>query len=518
MKKYVLWIMIWPYCLIAQQSQFQYFPYKSEFIGYLNPISNTFKLDSNQTNFSNLEYHSFSSKGQLIKALHQQHLNDYITFNLDFHKFSQEGIFNRENLKLHRLQSNFWFKNKKQNYELHLALAYHKIRMDENGGLNQYSIADFEDPLLFPVNLEAAQNEAKNRNHYLEQTYRFNSKWAISHSFSFVNSKRMYSDLAPNSSFYDSTYISDVQTYDSLAILNTMNALQLSYKQFSVGPLLYQRHAFVHHIDSNDYDVGLALSYQLDESNFYLKSHYYLSNAFGLSLSNKFDFNTSWKHELGLEIKRKRTPIFHNRYVSNHFIFDNQFNLENTQYLNYNGHYKGLSLSMNISRITGYIYLDQQSHYQQKDESIYHQLNSLSYSWNFRKIHFHQRLMYQLSNAKEVLRFPEINSETSVWYQSHLFSKNLELRLGAKMNYFSAYYAQAYNPALASYYLQDAVIIGEKPILDAFLKLHLDAMDIELEYSNWSHYLNFEVPYRRPYYPLHPSIIKLSIKWKLFNA
>ena len=41
--------------------------------------------------------------------------------------------------------------------------AYQKISSDENGGLLNYATTNFDDPLLYQVNLLNAQNEAKNR-------------------------------------------------------------------------------------------------------------------------------------------------------------------------------------------------------------------------------------------------------------------------------------------------------------------------------------------------------------------
>ena len=83
------------------------------FIDFLNSSENSFSLDSTKFGSTELQYQSFSTKGQMIDIEHTQKLTDYLSYDLDIRKFSQEGVFSREALKLYDVKSNVSFHNMK---------------------------------------------------------------------------------------------------------------------------------------------------------------------------------------------------------------------------------------------------------------------------------------------------------------------------------------------------------------------------------------------------------------------
>ena len=237
-----------------------------------------------------MQYHSFSSKGQFIKVNHQQFITDYILFNFNFDKFSQEGIFNRENLKLHNVSSNLLFNNKRQTYSAKLSLGYQKIITDENGGLLNYSTTNFDDPLLYQVSLINAQNEVKNRNHKLVQKFKLNYKWSIINKFSILSNRKIYSDNFPNSGFYQNLFIDSTQTFDSLSNIAITNSFGITFKNFTLSQIIHNRHAHIYTIDSTDYDYGLSLNYYNDKQSLSFNYELYQSDALNLSLKKGIQF------------------------------------------------------------------------------------------------------------------------------------------------------------------------------------------------------------------------------------
>ena len=79
--------------------------------------------------------------------------------------------------------------------------------MDENGGISNYTNYNFDDPLLYQVNLLSAQNNLKNRNHLLIQNFKLNNKLSIINELSFLSKRRNYVDELPNSGFYQNIYL-----------------------------------------------------------------------------------------------------------------------------------------------------------------------------------------------------------------------------------------------------------------------------------------------------------------------
>lgn len=516
MIKNVFCFLLLPFILSAQIKYSTTLPYKSDLTKYLKPSQEPFILDTNNTGYSILEYRSFSSNGQFVSVNHQQNITDFILFNLNFHKFSQEGIFNRETLKLHDVQSNLMFKNKKENYLVDLSLGYSKIRMDENGGISDYNTDNYNDPLLFPVNLLSAQNEVKNRMHNIAQKFNFTDKWSIAHKFSILSNRKTYSDNSPMSGYYESIFLDSTATVDSLSTIDYKSTFSINYNSISFSQLLYSRKAFIHSIDSTDYDLGIGINFSIPKYNIDFSSELYQSSHFTSSLLKSIYRNQS-SHHFDLSFNKSRVPIFNNNFISNHFLFNNRFNHEQRQYFRYKLKFVNGTFTTQLNRIVDYIYLNQKSALEQVSNPILHTNTTINYHTNISKIHFSQYLQHQFCDNLDVLRVPMFNSSTSIWYETDLFNQNLNTKLGAKVDYFSAYYANAYNPALGDFYLQDFQAIGDAPLISAFLNLDLHNMFIALEYYNFGDLLDLETVYFIPNYPVYPSTIRLSISWKLFN-
>tara|TARA_B100001057_G_C22801302_1_gene931613 strand:- start:154 stop:1719 length:1566 start_codon:yes stop_codon:yes gene_type:complete len=518
MKKWLFLYLLLPFVAFTQQMNMDLLPYKSCFSHFFQPQEKSYSLDFLNTGYSTLQYHSFSSKGQFIKVNHQQFVTDYLLFNINFDKFSQEGIFNRENLKLHNVSSNLLFNNKRQTYRAQLSLGYQKISTDENGGLLNYVTINFDDPLLYQVNLLNAQNEAKNRNHKLVQNFKLTDKWSVVNKFSILSNRRMYTDQSPNSGFYQDIIIDSTQTYDSLSTIAMTNSFGITFNNFTLSKLIHNRHAHINIIDSTDYDFGLSVNYYHDKKAFTFNSELYQSNDLYLSLKKQFNLKLS-NHILSLDYDKSRVPILINSYSSNHFRFDNDFNNIKTSKSTYVIKHKNYSFISSLTYYYDYVYLDENSHYQQYHNDIINWYNKLFVKLNWKKFHTTQTLEYHYTDNISIMRFPEFNYSTSLWIESNLFGDNLNTQIGVDMNYFTSYFAKAYNPALAQFHLQDIQLIGDVPLLTAFLNLKVHNMSITMRYRNITSLIstNADVYYLIPNYPNYPASFQLSVVWKLNN-
>ena len=519
MKKCLLLFLLLPFVAFTQNMNMDLVPYKSSFSHFFHPKEYSDSIDTLNTGYSSLQYHSFSSKGQFIKVNHQQFITDYILFNFNFDKFSQEGIFNRENLKLHNVSSNLLFNNKRQTYSAKLSLGYQKIITDENGGLLNYSTTNFDDPLLYQVSLINAQNVVKNRNHKLVQKFKLNYKWSIINKFSILSNRKIYSDNFPNSGFYQNLFIDSTQTFDSLSNIAITNSFGITFKNFTLSQIIHNRHAHIYTIDSTDYDYGLSLNYYNDKQSLSFNYELYQSDALNLSLKKVFNLKLL-NHTINLDYNKSRVPILINSYYSNHFCFDNDFNNIKIAKATYFVKHKNFSFISDLNHYSDYVYLNQDSHYQQHQNAIIKWYNKLTINLNWNRFHTTQTMEYQYADNNSILRFPEFNYNTSLWFESNLFGDNLNTRIGADMNYFTSYYANAYNPALAKFYLQDNQLIGDVPLISVFLKLKVHNMSITMRYRNITTLIsdNTDIYYLIPNYPNYPASFQLSVVWKLNNT
>jgi len=517
MKKWIFIFLILPFVTYSQQIDLEKFPYKSSIINYFQ-LKKKYKysIDSLKTGYSTLQYHSFSSEGQFIKVNHQQYFSDFILFNIDFDKFSQEGIFNRENLKLHNVKTNLLFKNKSNSFIAQLRLTYQKVFMQENGGISNYSNFNFDDPLLYEVNLLSAQNNLKNRNHLLIKKIKLNDELSIINELSFLSKRRNYVDELPNSGFYQNIYLDSNQTSDSLLNILLTNSFGIKYDNFTLNQLIHHRKSYNNFIDSTDYDYGLSLNFNKNKIEF--KTEIYRSKHFEFNFLKKFNLKSS-NHVLSIDYQSFRVPILINSYLSNNYNFNNNFLFTKTAKSTYIFKYKNHLLKSKLTLYSNYIYIDENSHYQQLSNNILNWTNKWEVQFKWRKINYKHSLEYNFTDNTYVIRLPKFNYTSSFWLQLSLFDNNLNTSLGFDFNYFNSYYAMAYNPALAQYHLQSTQLIGDFPLVSPFLSMKVNEMFISMKYRNLLSLVssNNDEYYLLPNYPYYSGILQLSLIWKLNN-
>ncbi|MBL6656973.1 MAG: hypothetical protein ISR00_05495 [Flavobacteriales bacterium] len=517
MKKTLFIFLIFPLFSYSQWRDSVSFPNKLYFIDFLNPTESPFTLDTSKLGSTILQYQSFSTKGQWIDVEHTQSLTNYLTYNLDIRKFSQEGVFSREALKFHDVKSNISFHNKKSTYNFDANLSYQKIRMDENGGVIDYNIEDYDDPLLYLTNLASAENYSKNRFHSFSQNFNFTDKWSVVNEFSILKTHRIYNDNNISTPFYQNNFIDTISTNDSLSYSLFTNVTGLKYSEFCLSHIIQKRHNFIHLIDSTDFDNGVQLSYDNSANGLAAEFKYFESSQYEF-LASKLIRTLQSKHLLGVEIQRLRVPIFYNRFYSNHFVYENDFNQNSLQRLNYQLSSKNFTLHTSLNNYTNYIYLNENASYSQYTSSILHFNNVVSLDWKLLNLHASNSFQYQWSNNTEVLRYPDINTSFSLWFQNTFFEDLLDFRLGARVNYFTPYFAKLYNPALASFQLQNNQEVGGLPFISTFITFQVHSMNINIQFLNLNELISNSPHYFMPNYPSQPTNVKFSLLWKLKNS
>ena len=85
------------------------------------------------------------------------------------------------------------------------------------------------------------------------------------------------------------------------------------------------------------------------------------------------------------------------------------------------------------------------------------------------------------------------------------------------INYFTEYYADAYMPALRTYYLQDDVKIGNYPFLDFYLTFKVKRANLFVGYTNIYSLSKDNRYFTTPHYPMRDSKFIFGVKWRLYQ-
>ena len=89
--------------------------------------------------------------------------------------------------------------------------------------------------------------------------------------------------------------------------------------------------------------------------------------------------------------------------------------------------------------------------------------------------------------------------------------------MGVDCRYNTAYYANAYMPTTGQFHLQNTTLVGNYPLMNVYLNLHLKQFRFFVMYYNLSQTFMTPTYYSVPHYPLNPGMIKCGLSWNFYD-
>jgi hypothetical protein len=127
------------------------------------------------------------------------------------------------------------------------------------------------------------------------------------------------------------------------------------------------------------------------------------------------------------------------------------------------------------------------------------------------------RLDYQTVQGTTVLRLPVFMGNLAVFYTQPLFHGAAVLQPGLSFFYNTAYYADNYNPALRSFYLQDKKEIGNYLYMDVFINLKIQRAMLFVTYTHLNASFMGRGYYSTPNYPMQDGAFKFGVAWRFHD-
>ena len=253
---------------------------------------------------------------------------------------------------------------------------------------------------------------------------------------------------------------------------------------------------------------------------------------FGLLGHNLGDFNVSGNIETRIPIlgdtasitgsayiKNIAPTFYENTFRSKYFVWNNDF--EKTKKVYFGGtlnipHTK-TNLSVGVENITNYIYFNKESVPEQYLGNIQVLAVSLEQNMRLGILNWNNQLIYQKSGDNNKLPLPDLSLYSNLFIQFKV-AKVLTIQMGGNVNYFTEYYAPAYEPVTQQFRLQDEIKVGNYPLLNAYVNCHLKYTRFFIEFYNLSSsFINKPAYFSTPHYPVNPQVFKWGLSWDFNN-
>ena len=217
--------------------------------------------------------------------------------------------------------------------------------------------------------------------------------------------------------------------------------------------------------------------------------------------------------------KNLAAPYLLNNFVSNHFIWSNNFDKEQRFRLGgeLNIPHIGTNINVAYETLKNHIYFGSDALPAQHSEAIHVFSATLRQRLHFRALNWDNAVTYQTSSDGEVLPLPKIALYSNI-YLNFLVARVLHVQLGVDCNYYGRYYAPAYNPANMTFYNQHDSKCGDFVFSNIYANFKLKQARFYIMYSHADQkILGTKHYFAIPHYPLNPSRFQLGVSVNFVN-
>ena len=369
----------------------------------------------------------------------------------------------------------------------------------------------------------------------------------INHRFAFQRNQLFYNETSASLPFYAPfDTLLNAQTTDTLKVYAFRNGLQwntLGYQNYSDNVPFYLFAGIdydfyrIKHYDYLEQELLTDRSFsQVILSGGMIINLFHSTNltakaqivTLGYQIGD-FSLQGRWRQYLGnternfgklvfdFTMKRQSPTWFESQYYSNHFRWENDFHAATYLGFDLHYHYKSFCIGAKQTSINDLIYFDHNAHPAQHDGFVSVRELYGNFKFNLWRFQFEGFMGLQKASNDSIVHLPLFLGKLKIGFQQPIFKKAATLQPSITVQYFTKYLADAYMPALRTFYLQDQVLIGNFPFIDAALAINVKQADIYVQYSNLFLLTGNHHSFIAPHYPMRDSKIFIGINWRLFN-
>lgn len=525
--------------------------------------------------FTKFKYLQGPGKTIAVNALHTQNFGARSNITLDYNSVtSQEQYVGSLQNNTHRnIHINQLSISKNGKYKQVVYLGWERGNRQENGGLASES--DFFIPVdsskfqIRPLGnynprLTTAKSLFSSHNHQLHQQYQIKKRLYITQAVSWEKTAYQFKDSKRDTNFYGKRYFETaLKTNDSNVWQMITQAIGIKKStdlfQFHVQHL-YQAATYQSNLLRftqnqkilNYQSAGLQLDGSLGLFRFpsmqfraaymyagYAKNSHQLFGSFYLLRKSYHNNGNGIKYlHFNAEGQSQTTPasFFQQNFYSNHFIYNNKFELTGDKHIagRVNFHNQsdssrkrmlGLFAVVRSGSWTNPILSLDSLPFTQFGSQPYKQVE-MNFSMRGKRLYFTQTANIKKFNSSLPTIFnmgqPVLRTTTTLEYKMPAFKKAMILTLGTNIQYTSKFQNTTYRPDagsfivhsnltnLGNYFELDLYAVAKVQTLDIFLKAeHINEIFVIPGFNTRYQYVAG--------YPIQPYRIRFGLNWKFYN-
>jgi len=142
---------------------------------------------------------------------------------------------------------------------------------------------------------------------------------------------------------------------------------------------------------------------------------------------------------------------------------------------------------------------------------------SVGQNFNFRRFHLDNLVVYQKSDAMDVLATPELYTWHSFYYANILYDV-MDFRIGADVRFNTPFKTPSYAINAGQFYNDNQGLeFSTYPIVDFWLTANIDRVNLFLSYNFANQHVYPRGYYTVRRYPMNPAFLRFGVSWKFYD-
>lgn len=218
------------------------------------------------------------------------------------------------------------------------------------------------------------------------------------------------------------------------------------------------------------------------------------------------------------EFHNEAPPYLMNNYLSNHFIWQNDFG--KTRKVSFGGRlvvpHTGTVLSAEAANLQNHIYFNESALPVQHGSNVQIFSAHVDQALRLGILHWDNRITYQTTSDDNVIPLPALAVYSNLYIKFRVAT--LYVQLGLDCDYYTKYYAPGYQPATASFINQREMKIGNYPFMNAYANMKLSKTRFYVLFSHVNQgWLGGDNYFVMPNYPLNPRRFQIGVSIDFAN-
>ncbi|MFV8281168.1 putative porin [Christiangramia marina] len=508
------------------------------------------------TPWTQLYFKTVPEQGQQLDALFTINTSKNLNMFIAYKGTRALGKYQNILTSTGNLRMGFSYNTTNDRYRIKAHFVSQDLMNEENGGLDSLAVLqyiaeeeEFDDRSVLDVKYEDAESTLFGKRFFIDHEYQITdprdstNDLSISHIFDHSYKKFVFKqETAENGLYGDSFEATNLQT--STRLYTLFNEAAVNFENDVLGKLSVKA-------GHTNYDYGYNAVYITEESVvgnklfgnlLHLGATYHerigdfdLKAAGRLNLDDDFSGNYL-NISAGYEFDDKNSIRF--GFDQNSSLPNFNFLLYQNDYINYNWQndfdnvssqklYARLSsekyanINLSLSQIDKYTYFTENENGSVKpfqyDQPVRHLKLKAEKEFDFGLFGSYNTIMYQnVLEGAGVLNVPDLVTRNSIYYKDFWFDKALYLQTGFTFKYFTKYEANAYDPILAEFYVQNEEEIGGFPVVDYFFNAKVDKARIFFKLEHLNSLVTGNNNFSAPDYPYTDFLVRFGLVWDLF--